>query len=199
MVTTYGIGQVVPNTILLGETERPESFLEFARLIQLVYRRNRNLVVVREGRSGPAFHRGRRIDVWWGGQKKNAGLMLALAYLLESGPDWSDSRLALKTIVQSPAEREGALKSLRSLVARGRLKDETEVLLPTPQSDIFETILRSSCDAQLVFLGIRRPLEEESLEDYSRYYADLLERTRDLPPTALVLANERIDFTRIFE
>ena len=48
LVRTYGFGPIVPNTVLIGETEKPASFVEFARLIQVIARTRRNLVILRE-------------------------------------------------------------------------------------------------------------------------------------------------------
>ena len=71
LVTTYGLGPLVPNTILLGETEEESNILPFARLIRTIQRSRRNLVMVREGSVPSTMGRNRRIDVWWGLQKQN--------------------------------------------------------------------------------------------------------------------------------
>ena len=82
---------------------------------------------------------------------------------------------------------------------QGRLQAVPRVVIRENDTDIFQTIRETSEDADLVFLGIRPPQEEEEPEKYGRYYSDLLQRTRDYPPTALVLACEDIQFNRIFE
>ena len=50
-----------------------------------------------------------------------------------------------------------------------------------------------------MFLGMRAPAQDESAEEYREYYRNLIERTKGLPPTALILAAEKTDFYAIFE
>jgi hypothetical protein len=64
---------------------------------------------------------------------------------------------------------------------------------------VFEEISRVSAEADIVFLGMRPTQEEESAEDYSRYYEALLSQTATLPATALCVAGEKtVDFRAIF-
>jgi hypothetical protein len=197
LVRAYGFGPVAPNTFVLGETEKEENFVEFAGLVKEVFFTRRNLVVVREGRPRTNFGRERRIDVWWGGLRQNEGLLLALAWLLRTNPNWADSTLRIRTIVEDAEARESARRRIEGFLERGRLDAEADVLLKN--AAIPEMIRECSADASIVFMGLKPPTREESDEEYSRYYADILARTEDLPPTALVLAAEKIEFHRIFE
>ena len=198
LIATYGIGPLVPNTILLGESEKKDHLLGFARLIRITHRAQQNLVMVREGNGKPAPARKRRIDVWWGLQKQNVGLMLALAYLMTLSPGWRRAELTIRTVVFSAEEKEGALRRLQQFVTRGRLETKPEVVVSVRGKDIFETIRESSQGADLVLLGIRPPLVGEGTDEYGGYYQNLLVRTSGFPPTALVLACEDVDFSRIF-
>ncbi len=199
LIQASGVGPLFPNTILLGETERPEQMIGFARLIRLAHRLQRNLVIVRESAVTPPERRNRRIDVWWGGQRRNAGLMLALGHLLQGSPEWSKSQLTIKTIVPSADEREPARARLQELIATGRLKATADVVVQEAGDTAFDVITRASRDSDLVFLGLRPPEPDEAPEDYRDYYVQLLASTNDLPATAFVLAAEDIDFQRIFE
>jgi hypothetical protein len=198
LIKAYGFGPVVPNTILVGETERRANFERFVSLIQLIYRSQRNLIMVREGElkidCQPA--EGCRIDVWWGGLSENAGLMLTLAYLLLKHPSWEHSRLVVKTIVRSEDEKREAVGRLDAFLSDQRLQAEVEVSLQT-SGDLFHQIQHSSQGAGLVFLGIRAPGLDESIQKYCRYYEGLLDATENMPHTALVLAAEKIEFKRV--
>lgn len=198
LIRYYGIGPLVPNTVLLGATEKDERFLGFAALLMMAYNRKRNLVVVRETDS-PLQNAGkRRIDVWWGLQRQNAGLMLALAHMLQTSVEWRDATIRLRTLVPSREKQRDALSRLTSFLVEARIQAEAEVLVCDIE-DLFSSIRETSREADLVFVGLRPPSDGESPEDFSRYYADLLDKTRGFPPTALVLAAENISFTRIFE
>ncbi|MBL4890119.1 MAG: Na-K-Cl cotransporter, partial [Candidatus Lindowbacteria bacterium] len=216
LVETYGFGPLRPNTFLLGETEKEENFINYAKLIKNVYDTRRNLVIVREGAEGTSSNIKRTIDVWWGRQRQNVGLMLALAHLLQSAPEWRRARLVLKSIVFKEDEKEEAVNRLQKFVENSRLKAEIAVIVKKEEEEVFETIRKSSRLVDLVFIGMRPPHtlknlgeqadlgdsiceKEETLEEYAEYYSRLIERTNGYPPTAIVLATEDIEFTRIFE
>lgn len=195
LVRAYGYGPLTPNTILLGDTERRSSFEGFAELIQLVYRTNRNLIMIRESE-----HEGAKeadtIDVWWGGNESNIGLILTLAYQIRKSPAWRESKLVVKMIVETEEEREAATLRLTTFLEEQRIPADAEILIKRLPS-VFDIIRQSSADAGLVFMGMRPPGEDESVEAYSRYYSTLMETTREMPPLALVLAAESIEFRKV--
>jgi len=195
LVRAYGYGPLTPNTILLGDTENRSNFDGFAELIRLVYRTNRNLIMLRETEIQVSDN-AETIDVWWGGNKDNIGLILTLAYQIQKSPIWEQSKLVLKTIVETEEEREAAKERLDTFIEEQRIPAESEVLIKRLPS-VFDIIRQSSAEAGLVFMGMRPPGEEETIEDYSRYYGNLMETTKGMPPLALVLAAEKIEFRQV--
>jgi amino acid transporter len=213
IVRTYGFGPIVPNTILVGETEKEENFREFARLVQMVYRSRRNLIVMRERRHegdgeewkdgerrlGPHEEKEKeRIDVWWKGRSHNIGFILALALLIRRSPGWAGARLNIRMVVESSEEAVEYEKRLETFVEKERLRAETVTIMREGR-DVYDIIRSSSEGADLLLLGIRVPGEDETPEEYSEYYSRLLDMTRGLPPTALLMAAEQVDFWRIFQ
>ncbi len=201
LVRHYGIGPLVPNTYLLGESEEEENLPEFIRLLFQIHESRRNVVLVREGQAGPYFGGSRRIDVWWGlGLRRNAGLMLALGYMLKTSSEWRRAELYVKTIVDSEEQRPGAEQRHREFLTKTRLQAQGEVIVrSSSEHTVFQTIREASQGAHLVFLGLRPPEEGQDAADYSAYYKKLLEETKGLPPTALVMGAENIAFSRIFD
>lgn len=195
LVRAYGYGPLVPNTILLGDTENESSFNDFADLIELVYRSRRNLIMLREAHVDVS-EEAETIDVWWGGTPGNIGLILTLAYQIQKSPVWKESRLVIKTIVNSEEESVAAKTRLESFVEEQRVPAETEVLI-RKETGFFDIIRASSAEAGLVFMGMRPPAKSESVDDYGRYYGTLMEATKGMPPLALVLAAEAIEFKRV--
>ncbi|MFH0926457.1 MAG: amino acid permease [bacterium] len=202
LVKTYGLGPLAPNTILLGETEKKENFLQFTELIRLTYQAKRNMIIVREG---DAFQKtidkqAKQIDIWWGGKQRNAGLMLTLGYMLQTSPEFKGSRLIIKTIVRREEDRQQTIENLGKFLAEGRVKAESQVLVAGKNEDIIATTIRHfSQDADLVFLGIRPPELEETTNEYALYYESLMKATEKFPSIALVLAAEEIKFSEIFK
>ncbi len=195
LVRAYGYGPLTPNTILLGDTENRSSFNEFAELIQLVYRTQRNLIMLRES-DVEASAEADEIHVWWGGNKDNIGLMLTLAYQIQKSPIWKQSKLILKTIVETEDERGPARERLETFIEEQRIPAQADVLIKRLPS-FYDIIRQASADAGLVFMGMRQPGEEESVEEYSHYYGTLMESSKEMPPLALVLAAESIEFRQV--
>lgn len=199
LVHTYGFGPLVPNTILLGITEKKENFIKFSELIKLIRDSKRNLIIVRESDNvEPGEEKREQIDIWWGGKTNNGALMIALAYLLNKSSDWVNAKVVLKTIIFNEKDRESTNSKLQYFIENSRLGINGEVIF-SKNKNVFETMRESSKNANLVFLGIRPPAEEESPEEYSKYYEDLLENTKDLPMLVKTLASEDIEFQRIFK
>jgi solute carrier family 12 (sodium/potassium/chloride transporter), member 2 len=197
LVKAYGFGPLEPNTFLLGDTQNPEDFANYAQLIQTIYYQGKNVVIVREGEDTANVGHGGEIDVWLGNQKQNAGLMLALAYMLNTSPEWNNSRLNLKTIVKSEDEAIGAEEQLKNFLQGCRVKSSIAAIVQDDE-DSFQIIEKQSRKADIVFIGLRAPSEDETAEHYGAYYEKLIKKTAHMPPTAIVLAVEAVEFRRIF-
>ena len=195
LVRAYGYGPLTPNTILLGETENPANFTGFSELIRLVYRTQRNLIILRDT-DVAVSDESETIDVWWGGNSENIGLILTLAYQIKKSPHWKQSKLVLKRIVKTEEEREAATEQLNTFIEEQRIPAETEVLTQRLPK-ISDIICQSSAEAGLVFMGMRPPGEDEEIEAYGQYYGNLMDTTTNMPPLALVLAAENIEFKKV--
>jgi amino acid transporter len=225
LVSAYGFGPLVPNTILLGETERLANLDDHVRLIYRICHLKRNLVIIREKQQRASYgvkvdRNGEhvdstcagasddaRIDIWWRGKGHNAGLMLALAFQLRQDERWKHHSLVLKTIVSRRNHdntaahgrpRDKAKQQLDAFLERERIVAETEVIELCEKESPFELIGRSSRDASLMLVGIRPPDADESLEAYRGYYQMMLRETSGFPMTALVFAAEDLPFKQIF-
>jgi amino acid transporter len=201
LIRSYGFGPIRPNTILIGGTEQPSNFAAFADLIQLTIRSRRNVIIVRQradvGEKTDEAANGRLVDVWRSPGSTHSSFILAVAILLRRSAEWRGAVLRIRTIVESEAERDDAERRLRQYLVSTRVTATPDVLVRT--ADTWSMIRQASADAELVFLGMRRPGDDESAEAYSRYYAQLLHDTETLPATAMVMAGEAVDFDRIFQ
>jgi hypothetical protein len=187
LVSTYGLGMLSPNTVLLGDSEQPQHRAEYCRMVDHIHASRRNTVIVRYN-SDRGFGARKRIDVWWGGMKGNGGLMLIMAYLLRTSLEWRMAHVRIKMVVPTTEAAAGAERNLSELVSATRTGAQTEILVSDNRP--FSEILReSSADSDLVFLGMADPGPE-----FESYYESLQERTRGLPTTVLVLAGETLPF-----
>ncbi|MEX0893075.1 MAG: amino acid permease [Gemmatimonadota bacterium] len=192
LVRMYGLGSLVPNTVILGNSARKETFPQYCAMVDAFYRGSRNVLIVKEDEERPFGDR-RRIDVWWGGLKGNGGLMMILAYLLHTSIRWRQAEVRLKMVVPDEAAAARAHRNLTTLAQRIRTNAIPEVLVANGRS--FPEILNeSSADADLVFMGMAEPSDPAA---FTRYYARLQGWIEDLPTVVLVLAAEETPFDEV--
>jgi len=192
LVETYGLGPVIPNTILLGDSESVEHRANYCQMIAQIHKSKRNLVIFRENHDRN-FGRRRRIDIWWGGSMQaNGGLMLLLAYLLRNDLRWREAKIYIKLVVNHQTAVPPARNNLNQLITELRMSATPQVIVADGRS--FERILRqTSRNADLIFLGMATPDE-----NFVRYYEELQQKVAGLPSTALVLAAPNFSFSEVF-
>ena len=191
LVETYGLGTLVPNTILLGDTKEDEHRARYCRMVEKFYYSKRNVLIVRDDEAR-GFGNRKSIDIWWGGLQGNGALMLILAYLLQSSLQWRDARVRLKMVVPNEEAARGARKNLAAIAERTRTGAEPHVFASHGRP-FFDILQESSGDPDLVFMGIARP----EAGGFEEYYAELRRRTEGLPSTVFVLAAEEIAFREV--
>ncbi len=190
LVETYGLGPLVPNTILLGDSEEPSLRQQFCNAIAQIHASKRNVVIFHENVK-QGFGGRRRIDVWWGGIQSNGSLMLLLAYLLRTDINWRNARIYLKLVVPDNSAAAAAEDNLKEYIEKLRIDVTPQVLIS--QGRPFQDILRQhSRNADLVFLGMATPRE-----NYMEYYEGLQAKVTDLPSTIFVLAAPDFAFGNI--
>lgn len=191
LVDVYGFGPIVPNTIVLSHADN-ENATKFGSLVRLMSTRRRN-VVIADG-DDDIIPDG-TIDIWWRGKQSNGPLMLALAFLLQQTDFWRDHKLRVNMIVLN-REASRADEQLDGFIAKTRINAETRII--ESQEHFTKVIGECSADSAITFIGLRRPLENESDEAYGEYIRTLQKNLSPLPFPVFVLANEDIEFHRIF-
>ncbi|MEX2530860.1 MAG: amino acid permease [Gemmatimonadota bacterium] len=192
LVRTYGLGSLVPNTIVLGHSAQRETLGEYCSMVEAFYRAERNVLIVKEREESPFGDR-KRIDVWWGGLKGNGGLMMILAYLLGTSIPWRQAEVRLKVVVPDESAADQVRVNLATIIQRIRTNAVPEVLVANGRS--FRSIMReSSSDADLILMGMARPSDSDS---FCSYYADVETWIEGLPTVVLVLAAEDTPFDEV--
>ena len=187
LVEAYGLGELSPNTYLVGDSEVPEHRDAYSRMIARFHEGRRNVVILHHNPE-LRFGRRERIDVWWGGLKRNGGLMLTLAYLLQTSVDWRGADVRVKMVVPTPEAAAGARPNLEAIVRsmRSRVTAEVQVSDGRPFVDIMND---SSRDADIIMMGMREPDA-----DFQSYYERMRDMVEGMPTTAFVLAAEDMPF-----
>lgn len=190
LMTTYGLGTLVPNTVVVGATERAESHADYCHMISQFHHAHRNTLIVRQNEQR-GFGARRHIDVWWGGRKGNGALMVILSWLLSTSLPWRGSTVTVKMVVPSQSAAMGARANLETILHASRTGAVAEILVSDGRP-FWDIIQSSSATADLVFLGMAEPSE-----NFEEYYDTLQKRTKGLPTTVFTLAAEDLEFGEV--
>ena len=194
LVEIYGLGHLVPDTIVLGYTQQAEHRQRYCQTIATLHRSQCNVVILRDDRE-EEFGQRQRIDVWWGGLQANGSLMLLLAHLLRTSNGWRGAQVFLKLVVPHESAAQAARTNLKAMLENWRIDAQPQVIVG--ENRPFRDILQeSSRNADLVFLGMAKPEEDR---DYTSHYDRLEEFAAGLPATIFVLAAPDFAFEEVLE
>ena len=157
LVQCHGLGHLTPNTVLLGWPNDPERVEQFGSILRVVARLDRSVVVVR-GRDellAPWEAPPGTIDVWWRG-KANGPLMLLLAHLLTTNPEWRKREIRLLRVAPAEAAREEMTRHLAQLIESSRIRAVPKVVIA---ENIPHAIQQASRRAAVTILGFEAPDE----------------------------------------
>ncbi len=188
LVETYGLGSLVPNTILMGDSTVRDHYPAYCSMVNHFYLSKRNVIIVREDEKRN-FGNKKVIDVWWGGLRKNGALMIIIAHLLQRSIHWAGAKIRLIMVVPSDNAANEARKNISNLVKSVRIDIEDHLIVAHDRP--FETILkRVSSNSDLVILGLAEPRG-----NFLEYYDQFINvKTSGIPSTLFVLAAQDINF-----
>ena len=153
----YGLVGMEPNAAMLGWPRRSGRAHDYAHSVETLLNRDLNVLLLRaDGARG--FGKRQKLDVWWGTNQVNGGLMLIIAHFIQRNAAWARARVRVVTVVQSSDEIAPRHKALRALLAEGRVHAEV-VVMDASQRDTapLDLLRQRSAKADLVVLGLQRP------------------------------------------
>lgn len=190
LVDAYGLGALVPNTIILGDSENATHHDRYCDMIKYMYNQKRNVIVIHDNKE-TQFNKYSNIDVWWGGLKGNGGLMILLTFMLQNSIRWRNANVTVKMVIDNENALKGTRENLIQVLNKIRIDAVPEIILRKERS--FNDILHeNSADADLILLGMAKPDE-----NFTQYYEKIQKRLDNLPTVALVLAGEELSFGEI--
>ncbi len=192
LMNHYGLGSLVPDTlVLLGNCDEGHC-LDFAKTILRAHKLGYNIILLNENAGYlEKIALSQDIHVWWDEQHlQNSHFMLLLIYMLRSNRFFANTRIQLKSVVEKHLHSE-KLTEFEELALRNRLDFNTELFEKTAEKDISGfPIEKTSHESGLIFLSLRPPVAEESAESYADHLKSIRERYALSPPTILALSTE---------
>lgn len=155
LLQTASVGPIRPNMALFGWLRETDKLPSYVRQLRIASAMDISLVLLKT-EDLPEDGDGKRIDIWWRGQR-NGGLMLNLAHLLTRNWEWTGTRVRVLRVIENEAGRQPAMKSLQDLIKLARVDADAQVIVSDRQfTEILET---HSGTATCVFLGFEMPGE----------------------------------------
>lgn len=192
LVNSYGLGSLVPNTILLGDTEEESHHNRYSEMIGHFYLSKRNVVIL-QNNFRLEYKDNNRIDLWWGGLKGNGGLMMILAYLVKNSPHWHQVDVCIKMVVKTEEAAKDTRENLKNILSEMRVGFDTQVIVSNGR--IFWDILKEeSKNSNMVMLGLKAPDD-----DFHNYYKQVKENTQEIKNKIFVLASQDIEFKDVLD
>jgi hypothetical protein len=192
LVNSYGLGSLVPNTILLGDTEEESHHKRYSEMIGHFYLSKRNVIIL-QNNFRLEYKDNNRIDLWWGGLKGNGGLMMILAYLVKNSPHWHQVDVCIKMVVKTEEAAKDTRENLKNILSEMRVGFDTQVIVSNGR--IFWDILKEeSKNSNMVMLGLKAPDD-----DFHNYYKQVKENTQEIKNKIFVLASQDIEFKDVLD
>ncbi len=190
LVSSYGLGSVAPNTILLGDTEENKHLIPYCQMINHFYQSKRNVIILQNDFKLD-YQEEKKIDLWWGGLKGNGGFMMILAHLLKSSPHWQNTTICVKMVVASETAAIGTKENLERILNQMRVSFSYDVIVSNGKN-FWDIINEESKDSTMVMMGLKTPDEK-----YHEYYEDLKRKTQPIKNKVFFLASQDIDFENV--
>jgi len=203
VIENYGFGQIKPNTVIfqIPTTSDLDSFI---RCLLSAHAQEKNVILLNDDPNkdfvfADPKQQNKEINLWWrGNYPGNFELCLAMAFLLQQSKFWCRSKIAIKMITKEESLRAELIEQFQKYYSRLRIKNLEFTPICDPEGDFFSSLAKSSQNASLTFIGLRKPDALTSVDEYKEYYTTLLENTKSLGNVAYVLSGEKIQFRKIF-
>ena len=187
LVNSYGLGSLVPNTVLLGDTEENSHHSAYCEMISHFYQSKRNVIILQNDFKLDYIGT-KQIDLWWGGLKGNGGLMMIIAHLIKTSPRWRRISVCVKMVVATEEAAKGTRENLKSILHEMRVDFNSEIIVSAGRP-FWGILQQESQDSTMVMMGLKTPDD-----DFANYYKQLKVNTQAIKNKVFFLASEHIEF-----
>jgi hypothetical protein len=176
-----GIAGITSNTIMFGWSEKKQRLAGTLGVIRQIGLMGKSTVICRV-RPRAWATTPKRIDVWWGGLQNNGDMMMLFAYLLSRNSEWRSAQICVHSIASSEMMLNQTSQSLTRMLSASRIAAKAKVALLSEGESVQGIIHQESRDADIVFMGLRKPDKGEE----PAYAERLIDLVGTLPTVILV-------------
>ncbi len=187
LVNSYGLGSLVPNTVLLGDTEENSHHTAYCEMIAHFYQSKRNVIILQNDFKLD-YVGTKQIDLWWGGLKGNGGFMMIIAHLIKTSPRWRRISVCVKMVVATEEAARGTRENLKNILQEMRVDFSSQIIVSGGRR-FWDILQEESQDSTMVMMGLKTPDD-----DFADYYKQLKANTQAIKNKVFFLASEHIEF-----
>ncbi len=169
IVSNYGLGPLVPNTVVLGQCTQEEHFHNYMQVLKTAANAKRNILIFRSDVDLKKVEK-KEIDIWWDNkQKHNCELMIILANLLVRGKEWRGAKITVKSVVPNDSAKLHQQHYFEEFFKKSRLGMSCQVYVHDYDKAQRELIQNNSTTKGIVFLSMKEcdePYYRELISDF---------------------------------
>lgn len=192
LVNSYGLGSIVPNTILLGDTEENNHLEPYCKMITHFYQSKRNVIILQNDFKLDYAEK-KNIDLWWGGLKGNGGLMMIIGHLINNTPHWRDTHVCVKMVVPTKEAAKEADENLSRILSKMRVGFKQKIIVSNGRT-FWDILKEESQNNTMVMMGLKAPDN-----NFQHYYQNLKTKTRAIRRKVFFLAAQNIEFKDVLD
>ena len=199
ILTSYGLGSITPNTLVLGETTKKDQMEDFIHIIQAACQANKNILIVRDKRT--LHPTPKKVDIWWDDEsKQNSELMLLFGHMLSFNKKYKNSSLNLNGLSSSELGKEQRVKYFQDFFSKGRFSFTTNIYIGAATQQVQRSIISQvSQGSDIAFIGIKPPNLTGPIDEYLEYYKQLICDTAGIPNAAFVIGSGLLNLRELFD
>jgi amino acid transporter len=185
IISNYGLGPLVPNTVVLGQCSREEHLENYLGVLKIAEESKRNIIIYRSELDLRSLEK-LQIDIWWDNkQKQNAELMIILANLLVRQRSWRHAKITLKSFVPNEAAKIQQTAYFEEFFQKSRFNMNSEIYIEEEGREVRDLIPNHSTRSGIVFVGMK--------ECEEAYYKKLIHDFKSIPSICFVTNHQEID------
>jgi len=161
VVQAHGLGGFIPNTVLLGWSNKKDTFTSQMKLMRSLVLLQKSVLFLHYDQDHK-FGEHKTIDIWWGGRGRNGELMLLLGHLIKLHRKWHNAHIRVLRVIENEAGREKATEHIASLLQSARVDGKPVVIVrQDSEQPLTSYIHKHSEFTDLTLLGMQFPSEDQ--------------------------------------
>ena len=189
IVSNYGLGPLIPNTVVLGQCTQLAHLESYMRVLRTASDAKRNILIFRSDIDLKKLKK-EEIDIWWDPkQKHNSELMIILANLLVLEKEWRGAKISVKSIVLNESAKHQQKLYFEEFFQKSRLGMECEIYLAEDEIGAKQIVSAHSTKKGIVFASMK--------ECETEYYKELTDDFKTIQTICFVTNCQEIDLHTI--